>query len=164
MLIIICVLFAVCWSPLEIMLLCMEYSERLPAWLPHVEWLVYFVAYANTAINPFIYAVMSENYQHGLRQLSERISVSLTLRQSTPPANDICCNNSALSHMASSTPRLRKLSNAGISSRSSSKNRQISRRRALLRRTKRHFTLKRAFSFTHININNNDARKATSAV
>ena len=65
------ILFVVCWSPLEMMLLYMEYASVFPSWWRHVEWLAYFLAYANTAINPYIYAGMSDNYKHGARRLKD---------------------------------------------------------------------------------------------
>ena len=71
---VICILFGVCWSPLVVMLLYIEYSDMFPWWWPQTEWLVYFVAYSNTAINPFIYAVMSENYKLSLKQLIRRLT------------------------------------------------------------------------------------------
>ena len=65
-------LFVACWSPLESLLLYAEYASKLPRWWPHAEWLAYFLAYTNTAINPYIYAMLSGNYKSGLRRLADR--------------------------------------------------------------------------------------------
>ena len=74
MLVWIVALFFVCWSPLETMLLFMEFTNNtFPEWWSDFEWISYFMAYANTAINPYIYAGMSENYQLGLKRLKERV-------------------------------------------------------------------------------------------
>ena len=74
MLVWILVVFFVCWSPLEGMLLFVEYSAETPAWWPHVEWIAYMMAYTSTAINPFIYAGMSENYKLGFRRMCTRLT------------------------------------------------------------------------------------------
>ncbi|CAF0919313.1 unnamed protein product [Brachionus calyciflorus] len=73
MLIWILVIFFVCWSPLETMLLLMEYTHEFPAWWNDLEWISYFLAYSNTVINPLIYAGLSENYKIGLRQLRDKL-------------------------------------------------------------------------------------------
>ena len=73
MLVCIFVLFAICWSPLESMLLFMEYSREFPAWWPQMEWIAYFLAYANTALNPFVYVGLSENFREALGRLRTRL-------------------------------------------------------------------------------------------
>ena len=74
MLLWILVLFFVCWSPLETMLLFMEYTDKFPGWWSEIEWISYFMAYANTAVNPYIYAGMSENYKVGFKLLTRRFT------------------------------------------------------------------------------------------
>ena len=68
---VIMIMFVMCWSPLEMMLLYMEYADVFPSWWSHFEWIAYFLAYANTAINPYIYAGMSDNYKKGARRLKD---------------------------------------------------------------------------------------------
>ena len=64
------------WSPLETMLLYMEYTDSFPSWWPELEWLAYFMAYANTALNPYIYAGVSKNYKNGFKSLTRRLTGS----------------------------------------------------------------------------------------
>jgi hypothetical protein len=47
------------------MLLFMEFIQQYPSWWAHIEWISYFMAYSSTAINPLIYAGLSENYKMG---------------------------------------------------------------------------------------------------
>ena len=77
MLLRIILVFFACWSPLEGMLLFVEYSAGPPAWWPRVEWIAYMLAYASTAINPFIYVGMSENYQLAFRRMRVRFLLRL---------------------------------------------------------------------------------------
>ena len=56
------------------MLLYMEHTDSFPSWWPELEWLAYFMAYANTALNPYIYAGMSENYKSGFKSLTRRLA------------------------------------------------------------------------------------------
>ena len=68
------VVFFVLCSPLEAMLLYMEYTNTFPSWWLELEWLAYFMAYANTALNPYIYAGISENYKNGFKSLQRRLT------------------------------------------------------------------------------------------
>ena len=79
MLVWILVVFVACYSPLESLLLYVEYASQLPRWWPHVEWIVYLLAYLNTAINPYIYVGMSANYTSGFRLLTGRLFHRRTL-------------------------------------------------------------------------------------
>ena len=73
MLVCLWVFYFICWSPLETMLLFMEYTDKFPTWWPEIEWISYFMAYFNTAINPYIYAWMSENYKHGFQRMRDKL-------------------------------------------------------------------------------------------
>lgn len=73
MLVWVLVIFFICWAPLETMLLFMEYTPEFPKLWTDLEWLSYFMAYSNTAINPVIYAGLNENFQLGIKRLRDRI-------------------------------------------------------------------------------------------
>ena len=63
------------WSPLESMLLYMEYTaDSFPSWWPALEWTAYFMAYVSTALNPFIYAGMTKSYKSGFKSLTKRLA------------------------------------------------------------------------------------------
>ena len=65
--------FAICWTPLESMLLFTEYSRgEFPAWWPQMQWMAYFLAYANTTINPFVYVYTSNNFKQAFYRFKLR--------------------------------------------------------------------------------------------
>ncbi|XP_052781009.1 QRFP-like peptide receptor isoform X2 [Mya arenaria] len=73
MLVMILATFGFCWLPLEIVILYSEYRtnrlQPLPEWYGVLEFLAYTLAYANSAINPLIYAGFNENFRKGFRTL-----------------------------------------------------------------------------------------------
>ncbi|KAL4226185.1 hypothetical protein ACF0H5_014171 [Mactra antiquata] len=72
MLVIILATFGLCWMPLQV---CVLYSElkshgaQLPAWYDTVNFLSYTLAFANSALNPLIYAGFNENFRKGFCSL-----------------------------------------------------------------------------------------------
>ncbi|KAH3892521.1 cholecystokinin receptor-like isoform X2 [Dreissena polymorpha] len=73
MLVIILATFGLCWLPLEIVILYSEYrpntTEQLPQWYSFLEFISYTLAFANSALNPLIYAGFNENFRRGFRTL-----------------------------------------------------------------------------------------------
>ncbi|XP_047485080.1 substance-K receptor-like isoform X1 [Penaeus chinensis] len=74
--------FALCWSPLQSLMLYSNFAHSqnengmLPKWFPEAEFVSYFVAYSNSALNPIIYCGFNANFRQGLMTL-------LTCRQSS---------------------------------------------------------------------------------
>ena len=64
-------IFAVCWLPLNVILLSLEYDESLAA-SPYFL-LVFFaghvVAMSSTVYNPFLYAWMNDNFRKEFRRV-----------------------------------------------------------------------------------------------
>ncbi|XP_052250387.1 neuropeptide FF receptor 2-like [Dreissena polymorpha] len=73
MLITILAAFGLCWLPLEIVILYSEYRpnqhEQFPHWYSSLELVSYTLAFANSALNPLIYAGFNENLRKGFRAL-----------------------------------------------------------------------------------------------
>ena len=106
MLVWILVVFFVCWSPLEAMLLYSEYSAEFPGWWSHVDWIAYMMAYASTAINPFIYFVMSESYNRGFRRVQHRLMSQLSSRIRRRERSPSSLTDYQRQHIASSRCRV----------------------------------------------------------
>ncbi|XP_067672411.1 substance-P receptor-like [Haliotis asinina] len=69
MLVVILVVFAVCWLPTQVYLLYTEHrTERLPMgdWYHKFEFAARYLAYCNSALNPLIYAGFNDNFKQGL--------------------------------------------------------------------------------------------------
>lgn len=74
MLLVILAAFALCWLPYQISLLYAEYrsnadSSELSPWFYHFQFVALFVAYANSAVNPIIYAGFNDNFKKGVNTL-----------------------------------------------------------------------------------------------
>ena len=64
-------IFVCCWMPLNTVLICTEYNERLDRWKYFV--LLFFIAHvvamSSTIYNPFLYAWMNENFKKEFKQV-----------------------------------------------------------------------------------------------
>ncbi|KAK6170911.1 hypothetical protein SNE40_019196 [Patella caerulea] len=73
MLVLILALFVICWLPLIITLLYAEYRpdkhSRLEEWYVGFEYFARYLAHANSAINPLIYAGFNDNFRKGFQNL-----------------------------------------------------------------------------------------------
>ncbi|GAB6030927.1 hypothetical protein CHUAL_007754 [Chamberlinius hualienensis] len=75
MVFIILVVFIICWMPLQILILYNEFQHsrqqngQLPSWFDDLKFFAYFIAYANSAINPIIYGGFNANYRQGIRAI-----------------------------------------------------------------------------------------------
>ncbi|XP_050391461.1 neuropeptide FF receptor 2 [Patella vulgata] len=73
MLVLILALFVICWLPLIITLLYSEYRpdkhSRLEEWYVGFEYFARYLAHANSAINPLIYAGFNDNFRKGFQNL-----------------------------------------------------------------------------------------------
>ncbi|CAH1793439.1 unnamed protein product [Owenia fusiformis] len=74
MLVSILLVFVFCWLPLEISILYAEHrtnlTDSLPTW--YKGWFQYvavFLAYSNSALNPFIYSGFNENFRKGFKEV-----------------------------------------------------------------------------------------------
>ncbi|KAK3089361.1 hypothetical protein FSP39_003037 [Pinctada imbricata] len=70
MLILIMVVFGVCWLPLEITILYSEFkdpAQQLGPWYEDFQFAAKTLAYFNCALNPLIYAGFNDNFRKGFR-------------------------------------------------------------------------------------------------
>ncbi|XP_076459384.1 QRFP-like peptide receptor [Babylonia areolata] len=76
MLVLILVVFIVCWMPQMVSLLYSEFrsnrSKQLPKWYEHFSYFARYLAHLNSAINPVIYAGFNDNFQKGFLSLCLR--------------------------------------------------------------------------------------------
>lgn len=81
MLVAIVLLFAVCWLPLwiESMLCFQNFSSICKS--PDLYFLVWFLAYSKSAINPCIYFIFNETFRHGASTLWMKITHSRSRRR-----------------------------------------------------------------------------------
>ncbi|KAF2369147.1 G protein-coupled receptor rhodopsin-like [Trinorchestia longiramus] len=65
------VVFVICWTPLQSLILYTNVTKdnQLPEWFDTVEYMSYFIAHANSAINPIIYCSFNSNLRRGLMAL-----------------------------------------------------------------------------------------------
>ncbi|XP_018026225.1 substance-K receptor [Hyalella azteca] len=66
------VVFVVCWTPLQSLILYTNFKRddvHLPEWFETVEYISYFIAHANSAINPIIYCSFNSSLRQGLLAL-----------------------------------------------------------------------------------------------
>ncbi|XP_068218162.1 substance-K receptor-like [Palaemon carinicauda] len=67
---IVLVVFVLCWTPMQSILLYSNYihtqHNSLPEWFPALEFSAYFVAHSNSALNPIIYCGFNDNFRKGL--------------------------------------------------------------------------------------------------
>ena len=97
MLIAIVLLFAVCWLPIWIeSMLCFQNINNGICQSVHINFLVWFLAYSKSAINPCIYFIFNETFRHGAATLWTKIvhsrsrgrcSISLRHNRVTPLQN-----------------------------------------------------------------------------
>ncbi|KAH3716963.1 QRFP-like peptide receptor [Dreissena polymorpha] len=87
MLVIMLATFGLCWLPLEIVILYSEYrphqDEQLPHWYSILEFVSYTLAFANSALNPLIYAGYNENFRIGTWRKQRMFTVSSSVRKIT---------------------------------------------------------------------------------
>ncbi|GAB1605072.1 neuropeptide FF receptor 2-like [Argonauta hians] len=74
MLMMILAAFVICWLPYQIIILYSEYKPSgihapLGPWFDNLNYISLFIAYANSAINPFIYAGFNDNFKKGVKTL-----------------------------------------------------------------------------------------------
>lgn len=70
-LLLIMVVFAVCWMPLQFTILYSEYREKKPLqdWWFTFNFFAHALAFANSGINPLIYAGFNDNFKKGFKQM-----------------------------------------------------------------------------------------------
>ncbi|KAL8564265.1 hypothetical protein ACOMHN_050876 [Nucella lapillus] len=76
MLVLILVVFVVCWLPQMVSLLYSELRadrlKKLPPWYGDFSYFARYLAHLNSAINPVIYAGFNDNFQKGFLSLCVR--------------------------------------------------------------------------------------------
>lgn len=97
MLIAIVLLFAICWLPIWIeSMVCFQNFTNSICQSLHINFIVWFLAYSKSAINPCIYFVFNETFRHGASLLwskfvysrsRRRCSISLRHNRVTPLQN-----------------------------------------------------------------------------
>ncbi|RNA12392.1 substance-P receptor-like [Brachionus plicatilis] len=64
--------FMICWSPVQVLILFEAYKQfdgqEMPSWFNWVYFLVYLLAYTNSAINPVIYTGLNKFYRKARRR------------------------------------------------------------------------------------------------
>ncbi|XP_045160128.1 allatostatin-A receptor-like [Mercenaria mercenaria] len=71
MLMVVVVLFAVCWTPILVnnVLVAFEHMDYLSmGYLKPLRMVFHLLSYANSCVNPFVYAFMSKNFRDGFKQ------------------------------------------------------------------------------------------------
>ena len=69
MLVIIVVVFAVCWLPIFVTQFMMFFSSPKCGVSPHLQFIGFFLSHANSAFNPAIYWIFNDNFRAGFKQL-----------------------------------------------------------------------------------------------
>ena len=103
MLVAIVVLFAVCWLPIWIeSMVCFQNMSNSVCRSPHMYFIVWFLAYSKSAINPCIYFIFNETFRHGASTLWAKIihsrsrgrcSISLRHNRVTALHNRVAADN-----------------------------------------------------------------------
>ncbi|KAF7489501.1 Tachykinin-like peptides receptor 86C [Sarcoptes scabiei] len=70
MVVVVLLVFVICWLPLQIILLYSIYfhssNETLPSWFSNLIFYSYFIAYSNSVFNPLIYGGFNKNFRDAL--------------------------------------------------------------------------------------------------
>ncbi|KAK3882556.1 hypothetical protein Pcinc_013067 [Petrolisthes cinctipes] len=71
MVLVVLLVFVLCWTPLQTLILYTNFFHaqhigNLPEWFSTMEFLAYFLAYSNSALNPIIYWGFSASFREGL--------------------------------------------------------------------------------------------------
>lgn len=69
MLVIIVVIFAVCWLPIFVTQFVMFFAEPKCGVSPSLSFIGFFLSHANSAVNPAIYGIFNDNFRAGFKQL-----------------------------------------------------------------------------------------------
>nr|XP_022309956.1 neuropeptide FF receptor 2-like [Crassostrea virginica] len=75
MFIVVLTVFTVCWTPQQALILYRVYRDeqkQVPIFLKDLQYAALFIAYSNSAINPIIYAGMSEKFREGFYDALKR--------------------------------------------------------------------------------------------
>lgn len=82
MLIVIIVIFAICWAPMHVMHYYMSEPEweTIPIW---VKVLCLWIAHANSAINPYVYIVLNDSFRKEFKEILSTCSVFKLWRRSS---------------------------------------------------------------------------------
>lgn len=74
MLIIIVLVFAICWLPVHIMHYYIFYRNDIYKSFPrYVSLVAFFVSHANSAINPFLYITLNKNFMRAFLDIAEKL-------------------------------------------------------------------------------------------
>ena len=71
MLVIIVVVFAVCWLPVFVTQFVMFFAQPECQVSPHLSFVGFFLSHANSALNPVIYWIFNDNFRVGFKQLAK---------------------------------------------------------------------------------------------
>lgn len=70
MIAIVFVLFIICWLPIHVIVICLKFDSNFPR--TDTTYLIKFLAnslsYANSCVNPFVYAFVHNSFQNVIRQ------------------------------------------------------------------------------------------------
>jgi len=55
--------YVICWLPYWLFQIIMLYASSMPAWLMPFYQLITILSYANSAVNPILYAFLSDNFR-----------------------------------------------------------------------------------------------------
>ncbi|OTF81606.1 hypothetical protein BLA29_009458, partial [Euroglyphus maynei] len=70
MVVVVLLVFVICWLPLQIIVLYSIYfhstSETLPSWFDNLTFYSHFIAYSNSVFNPIIYGGFNRNFRDAL--------------------------------------------------------------------------------------------------
>ena len=77
MLVVVVVLFTVCWLPYHTSTLYMNFAEsqRYPTWLKELHMFNMWMMFASSCCNPVVYAVLNRNYRREFKRLLRQGSV-----------------------------------------------------------------------------------------
>ncbi|XP_041756107.1 galanin receptor 2a [Coregonus clupeaformis] len=111
MIIIVAVLFCLCWLPHHLVILCMWFGH-FP--LNHTTYILrilsHLVAYANSCLNPIVYALVSKHFRKGFRKvfdcaLSKRVVNRVHVIQAAHPVSTVEVGSSETSNQSQGSQR-----------------------------------------------------------